>query len=629
MKKITKKVFILFIIIIFFISIFAEIFLFNLSYFNIDKNYKGIHKLEMNDLIYHDLKIENNKLYITGSNPYFQISSNKYVSLLKLNLDKGSESFQLHTIDEKGNVSPIYNSNSSVKNFIYIKINNNIENTKFHIKMDDNGKYLGIQNITVNNKFHFNIIRFLIILCILYLLLALVVYKEFLSKNIHIAFFIISLTLGTLISICVPNYYSYDEAAHFVRAYETGSFNFNFSKDKTPSNWVSNIDEFLSYSGQYGIYNSYNDRVSNAALFLNNDYSNIKHISSPEITYLFVPYIPSAVGIFIGKILTLPFMLTFYLGRLFSLLAYSLLGALIIKHVKIAKRLIFMILLFPNAVLSAGSYSVDPMTTIFSIASIAIFINMLCAEQNSIGYKKIIGLVGCTALTAMCKVPYTPLILVIFAVPNVKFKNYKNGKIVFIKLLSLVPVGLAATGTFLYGLSKDINQWRVPGVDVKGQISFILNDLPEYIHIVYNFTTTNMLPNLESSIALLAYCGSLDSIWVLAILISLFVVAFSDDESDILNIGKKEKIIILLSIILSWGLAITALYITFTPVGKNTIDGFQGRYIIPLLLPILLLFKNNKMLNKFKKENLNYLIILEFVFILIITTLKIFLEYSN
>ncbi|WP_010239515.1 DUF2142 domain-containing protein [Clostridium arbusti] len=587
-----------------------------------------MYKVEINNLIYNHLKVKNDKLYITGSNPYFQIPSNKYVSLLKLDLDKGSEGFQLYATDDKGNVYQTYNSNSDVKNFVYIKINKNIKNMKFHIKMNNNGKYLGIQSITINNKFYFNIIRFLIVLVVLYLLLALVVYKNFLSKNIHIAFLIISLTLGTLISICVPPYYSYDECAHFIRAYETGSFNFNFSKDKT-SKWVSNIDEFFSYTGHDGIYNLYKDRVSNAEIFFNNDYSNIKHVGSPEDTYLFVPYIPSAVGILIGKILRLPFMLTFYLGRVFSLLAYSLLGTLIIKHIKIAKRLIFMILLFPSVLLSAGAYSVDPMTIILSISSMAIFVNMMCAKENSIGYKKIIGLVGCTALTAMCKVPYTPLILVIFAVPNVKFKNYKNGKIVFIKFLSLVPVGLAAAGTFLYGLSKDINQWKIPGVNVKEQILFIVNDLPRYIHVVYNHTATNLLSNIQNSIAALAYCGVIDSIWALAIIISLFTVAFSDDESDILNLGKKEKIIILLSIILSWGLAITALYITFTPVGKYGIDGFQGRYIIPLLLPILLLFKNNKISNKFKKENLNYVIIFEFVFILIITIVKIFLEYNN
>lgn len=628
MKKISKNNLLLFAIIIFILSIFIEIFIFNAFHFKISRNDRSMHTLNINTLIYNDLKVEDGKLYITGKNPYFQIPGDKDISILKLNLNKGSENFQLYTIDGEKNISKIYNSNSDIKNFLYIKVNSNTKNLKFYIKMDNSSKYVGIQGITINNKFYFNIIRFLIILVIAYLVLALIIFKSFLGKNIHIAFLVISLTLGTLISICVPPYYSYDEGEHFIRAYETASFNFNFSKNKT-SNWISNIDEFFQYNRHYEVYNLYNDRTTNSALFLNNDYSNVKHFNSQEDTYLFVPYIPAAIGIFIGKILNLPFIITFYLGRFFSLLVYSLLGTFIIKHIKIAKRLVFMILLFPSAILSSGSYSVDPMTTIFSISSIAIFINMLCSKENNISYREIIALVVCVALTTMCKVPYAPLILIIFAVPNFKFKNCKKIKIISIKLLSLVFVGIVAIGTFLYGLSKDINQWKVPGVNVKEQILFIMNDLPRYILIIYKFSATSLLSILQISMSALAYCGILDSIWVLVIMIALFTVAISDDESDILKLYIKEKIIITISILLSWGLAITALYITFTPVGKYTIDGFQGRYIIPLLLPILLLLKNNKISNRFKKENLNYIIMLGFVFILIITVLKIFLQFNN
>lgn len=628
MKRTLRKKLFLRIIIIFIISIFVEIFMFNFSYFRINKNDKGIHKLNMESIVYNDLDFENNKLHITGSDPYFEIPSDKYISLLKLDLNRSKEGFLINVIDNKGISHGVYNSNSDIKDFVYIKINNNIKNIRLYIKMNNNEKYVGIKDIIIDNKFYFNIIRFLIVLFILYLLWLIIIYKKFLSENIHIAFLVISLTLGILITICIPPYYLYDEGAHFVRSYETGSFNFNFSKDKS-SNWISNIGEFFSYNSHYEMYNSYNDRISNAKVFFNNDYTNIQHFNSPEDTYLFVPYIPSAIGIFIGKIFKLPFILTFYLGRIFSLFIYSILGALIIKHIKAVKRLTFMILLFPINILAAGSYSVDPMTVIFSMASIAIFVNMLCAEKYSIGYKSIVGLIACMSITAMCKVPYAPLILVIFAVPNVNFKDQINRRIIFIKILALLPVGLAAIGTFLYGLTKNINQWKIPGVDVHGQILFIINDLPRYIHIIYNYTATNLLPIFETSISLLGYNGSVNSIWVFTILISLFIVAFSDDESRVMNLLIKEKKIILLSIILSWGLALSALYITFTPVGKYTVDGFQGRYIIPLILPILLLFKNNKIINKFKKENLNYFIIFEFAFILTITMLKIFVKYNN
>ncbi|MDD3223914.1 MAG: DUF2142 domain-containing protein [Clostridium sp.] len=481
------------------------------------------------------------------------------MSAIKLNLYKSHENFNIYTEDNKGNVSKVYNSNSDVKNFVYIDINKNI---KFYITASNNKKYVSIKSISEDNKFYFNIIRFILIFGFLYLIFILVVYRGFLKKNLHIGFLIISLTLGTIISICVPPYYSFDECAHFIRNYETASFDFNFSRTKE-STWVSNIDEFFSYNAHNDIYNSYKDRLANAENFSENDYSIVKHFNSPEDTYLFVPYVPAAIGIFIGKLLKLPFILTFYLGRFFSLLSYSLIGTLIIKHIKIAKRLVFMILLFPPAIVTAGAYSVDPMTNILTIGSVAIFIDMLFAKKNSISYKKIIGFGFCIALVSMCKVPYAPLSFLIFAVPDDKFKKYKNINVIFSKILSLIPVGLAAAGTFLYGIIKHVNQWAIPGVNPKGQVLFIIKDLPEYIGIIYKFTATNISGMLQDGISTFAYCGYMDSIWGLTILITLFIVAFSDDESDILILKKKEKLIISICVLLSWGLVVSALYIKF------------------------------------------------------------------
>lgn len=85
--------------VIFIISVFLEIFIFNSYYFKINKNDRGLHTVDINSLILNDLKIENNKLYITGKNPYFKISNNQYVSLLRLDLDRGSESFQIYLMD--------------------------------------------------------------------------------------------------------------------------------------------------------------------------------------------------------------------------------------------------------------------------------------------------------------------------------------------------------------------------------------------------------------------------------------------------------------------------------------------------------------------------------------------------
>lgn len=253
---------------------------------------------------------------------------------------------------------------------------------------------------------------------------------------------------------------------------------------------------------------------------------------------------------------------------------------------------------------------------------------MLCAEENSISYKKIIAFTVCLVLTVLCKVPYAPLSLLIFAVPNIKFKKYKYFNIIIIKIISIIFVGLASVMTILYSTSKNLIQWNVAGADSKRQVLFIINNLPRYFCIMGKYTLDNALLNFEKAVSLLSYNGDVDSVWVQIIIISIFIMAFTDWKSKIFKLTNEQKIIILVSVVLSWILVITALYVTFTPVGNDTIWGVQGRYIIPLLLPFLLLLKNNKLCNSINKEKLNYIISIGYAFIIIVTLIEIFSKFS-
>ena len=56
----------------------------------------------------------------------------------------------------------------------------------------------------------------------------------------------------------------------------------------------------------------------------------------------------------------------------------------------------------------------------------------------------------------------------------------------------------------------------------------------------------------------------------------------------------KEKIYIILMTLATVGLMFTSLYMQWTAVYSDTIDGIQGRYFIPLLLVIAMLWMSKK-----------------------------------
>ena len=73
-------------------------------------------------------------------------------------------------------------------------------------------------------------------------------------------------------------------------------------------------------------------------------------------------------------------------------------------------------------------------------------------------------------------------------------------------------------------------------------------------------------------------------------MISIFVTAITDTDGKTLY--KIPIYMRALSVMLYIGMAAliaSALYLSFTPVGMQTVNGCQARYITPLLAPIILI----------------------------------------
>ena len=68
----------------------------------------------------------------------------------------------------------------------------------------------------------------------------------------------------------------------------------------------------------------------------------------------------------------------------------------------------------------------------------------------------------------------------------------------------------------------------------------------------------------------------------------------------------------------------TAMYLAFTEVGEVVIKGVQGRYYIPLLLPLLMVFYTDKIHTKWKEENYNLVM---FMIVLLIWHLALYSRF--
>lgn len=629
-KKVGKTIMLVIsIFILLIISIGLEMIIFNARIFKLDKNERGIINIGYNDLSLHNMEERGGRLIITGDQPYFSIKRHMYISYLRIGLNNNSSEVDVSYNSKKVSVmdKKIYVRNSNINDDIYMRINEKSDDIIFYITVKDNVQDLSIDKISVDNSYTVNYLRVLTVFVILVLVSFMIINSKLISEKLHISFLVISLTIGSLMVILMPPFYGMDEREHFIKAYETASGEFRFGEIK-PVNWTTNIDEFFVYRDGPRTFNSYKERKEFMKKLYNKDYSNPGIFRTCSEPYLSVGYIPAAIGIFIGKNLKLPLMATFYLGRMMSMIMYSLAGTLCIKCAKVAKKIVFCVLLLTVSLLSASVYSADSMAIVFSVLAVVTFINMLSNKDGEITLKSIFIFILSVSIATMSKIAYAPLCILILCVPTKKFLDSNKKKAYMYKMIVLLICGLVCLLTLTFAMDKPINQWGIPGVDDVVQKDFIFHHPIKYLGIVVNNVIINFDEYFTENATFLFYAKELPKIFSILITVTLFIIAFIDNESDKLILSIGQKVIMLLSIILCWGMVITAIYISFNPALSNNIIGVQHRYFIPIMLPFMLLFRNCSIKHNFKDRNVNYIISWIFAGTLITASIQLLVQFS-
>ena len=606
------------------ISFSVEILIFNFKILTLSDAQRGEtiishESLGLKDLEYNDSE---NTFTITGESPSFSVCNDiKYVSYLKVKLQPDSSPFHIRIKGSKKE----YDINSAKKEESILCVKCQNEDLEFNVIMDDDTDVFEISQITVDNSITINWLRVFLLFSVGVLVAYFVLFRNVVLSKLHITFLVIALIMGVNMSLFTPTYYTFDEREHFIRAYELANLDLGIFGNRE-INWVDNIEDFFDFAGTTSVtHNTYPEFEEYIDKYSTTQYTHSAYYNSTAITYPFIPYTFLGLGIMVARILGMPFIFSFYLGRIFGLMGYVAICYLAIRYAQIGKRLMFLIALFPLSLYSAASYSADPLTLAFSLLSITIFGNMICSEKNTVNWTKPILFAVCVSIMTMCKITYAPFCLLILSVSCSKFKDKKEA--ILSKLFVFMIVGTVACLTLLLGAYKGIDQWKVLGVSTSGQVVFIIKHLLFYVRIMISHVTVNMLSYFKGTITSLAYCGEINSIWLVVTIVLLFVMTIIDTEDKDRYIQKKEKIFLFFTILASWSLVLTALYISFTPVGTPEIQGVQGRYFAPLLLPVLLLFKTSKIKSDYTERQLNLLNVFSSTVVLLVAVVKVFSGY--
>ena len=434
-------------------------------------------------------------------------------------------------------------------------------------------------------------------------------YKFLINKNLKIekVFLIISLSVGLILVFINVPLATYDEHAHFWRTYELAN---GIVKSETKELPDSVFD--IVIDKETGIYhvekNTSYDYISQKFSVPLDKNTKSNHLVGATGTVSPLSYIPQTIGVFIGNVLNLNPVFLVYLGRIFNLLSYI---ALIYIAIKITtsekiKRIICLISILPMALNLAVSFSPDAIIMSCSILALA-YILHLKSSNLKINYKNYLVFLVLVTIISMCKIVYLTFAFLLLLIPKENFK--KNSYKILYVIFTILFIVLVYTSWQRVVTSSPVVIRTSQTEQLYYTLSDIKRDLGTGVNTLYKFTDeyyNTMIGGWNTPYSVIIIMSAM-----------LFVATYREDDNKDNKelITKANKIILSLIILVSATLIFVGLYIAWTRTGFNYVEGVQGRYFLPLLLPAVLILGKNKLILKIKNENMKMLMLLFVLYI--------------
>lgn len=422
---------------------------------------------------------------------------------------------------------------------------------------------------------------------------------------------------GCLFILLVPPFQTPDEDSHFKRAYvisegkffpevEDGRAGYYFSReiceyiDKNQSN-IGKLDskytfsEIISKEQQPAVYN---DK---------------EFVQFATMNTVWIGHIIPAFGICVGKLVSVlagrepSVLFLLYFARAANLLFYVACVSLSIRLTPILKRTFCMIGLMPMALYIACSPSYDTLLLGATFVFSALTFHLLLDPDAKLKGKHLLLYSIIAFIYVILKIVYIPLFALLLFLPKKQYKKWEFLKKVgiFIALFVGIYFLMKLPTFFIESVSAGTNP------RMSEQIQYVLKHPKAYLHIFY--TTVKQLRGyyVASTIGLFGLVDTrMPDVFIYAYLFfAILFGAVEVNEKEGLPVKWYHQVVVLFAVMAGVFGIYLAMYLFWTSVapgggvGVPWIDGVQGRYFIPFIPMLYLVFYNrhiSRMLGKRK-----------------------------
>lgn len=436
---------------------------------------------------------------------------------------------------------------------------------------------------------------FIVILSCLLIIAIYILLFMYKKTPIEYIYLISAIVIGTVYLILIPIGETPDEFVHIETAYDVANVVMGYEHGTDIEMRTCDLEDTVLTNDykreQYNVYISrllHDHHVADTSSGMFGD--------TPLNTNRYL-YYPAALGMIIGRLLKLGTIPMMFIGIVFNYIVYVLCAFYSIKKIPYGKAMLFLFSVLPMTMQQVTSYSYD--CGILALSVLTFAMAMRVGYADDLRKRDFIILAVSSILVATVKNGAYFFIILLNLIPLIRFRKvHKNRFRVILAIMGL------STLLFVFPIVRNaisspnggtLMNGYVSWADEPGyNISYLLSNPASFVEICWNTFMDNFSYYLYTMIGGSLGWLNIDIPWwiIIALMTSLFLTAMKKENE---SFDLKPWMRWLFAIIALYSIACTAaaMLLDFTPISYNEILGIQGRYFLPVLMPLMYVMRGN------------------------------------
>lgn len=299
-------------------------------------------------------------------------------------------------------------------------------------------------------------------------------------------------------------------------------------------------------------------------------------------------YIPPAVVMFFARAF-FPLTLSDKIVKFSEALFFFIFVYLGMRKLKYGKAALAAVSLIPTVIFIICNFNYDYWPLALITYSTAYIVSEYQRPEKVLEKKDLILIYASYLVALIVKPVYLPVLAIAAFFPAEKFKDKKTVKIYRGVFIGLVIAAAAGASVLMAAGGLGRGDLRGGDVNPAGQIRYIFSNPLKYTkQLMKDVRLYLRIPTVGYYMNDTAYIGPVKSRLGEVLIFWLLAAVLLDRRKE----GRKTSLWFKIAVIPLAFAAVcctgTAMYVMYTPVKYGSINGFQGRYLMPVLAPVVL-----------------------------------------